>query len=184
MSCDFILKPHDLPLQRNAFRIEIIAPAVLCFMQNQWQPDADDWRAYWAEKRGQSHFYALRLRVIGNYIRNGKSMTARRLQSAFGDMIEDMAWENSTWQVGNRPSSKFPADLDHMNAVIEVVNPLVIVSFGSIARDGLLKMDLSGRRHVSFKHPTARGLESSEIATWRPMLEQYLEIQEKREEDE
>lgn len=145
---------------------------ILCFMQNQWQADADEWNRFWEERRGE-HFYKIRLGMIGMYTRTGYSATAKRLQAAFGELIEEMEWENSTWKVGDNPSSKFPPDLEHMKGAISHVNPTLCVAFGAVARDGL-KQIWPEEKSLYFKHPVARFMEPGEIKSWRGTLERKI----------
>lgn len=146
---------------------------ILCFMQNQWEADSNRWNAYWEEKRATPDYHKLRLYIIGGYTRSGYSATAKRLQKAFGDLAEEMEWENSTPKVGGFSASKFPPDLDHMRAVIEHVSPVLVVTFGSVARDGLKKV-WPEERSLYFKHPVARGMVPGELKTWRPAVEMKL----------
>lgn len=146
---------------------------ILCFLQNQWERDADDWNQRY-ERMELDLRLRLRQRIITGYICNGHSMTAKRLQEAFGNMLKEMTFENASPRIGNKSSDKFPPDLEHIKAVIDHVQPLLIVTFGKIAHDGVSKV-WPQEQLLPLPHPVARQLEPGEWKAWRQTVQDELE---------
>jgi len=148
---------------------------ILGFLQNQYaagQKDADEWSAIY-ESVPQ-----VRRRIISKYICHGHSLTARRLQKAFGENIEQFAFENASPLVGTHSSSRFAADSEHMASVIEEVKPVLVVTFGKVAEEGLyflLNCDKwTMERSLFLPHPAARGTDDWERDGWNERVKAKL----------
>lgn len=53
-------------------------------------------------------------------------------------------------------SGAFPADLDHIRGLLTEVRPDVVLAFGTVARDAMLRIGYAGELIIG-PHPTARG---------------------------
>jgi hypothetical protein len=163
---------------------------ILCFLQNQWDTNAEKENREWAQLRaraGVEMYLEVRKRIITNYILYGRSFTARRIQAAFkehknklnqGEPIHEIIFENASPLVGDKASSKFPADLVHMAEVIGYNEPDFVIAFGAVARDGLQRVwpsDLT----LALPHPAARQL-LDEWVHWYADLEKCLQKLENR----
>lgn len=109
----------------------------------------------------ERHGEEFRLRFV-KYALFAGCLTGRRLKAAFGELVDVIHWEETTRAIAGDPRTVFPADLQHMQAVIERQRPAVILTFGGIARDAVVKCRLSISRELSWQllalpHPAARG---------------------------
>lgn len=90
-----------------------------------------------------------------------KSLTGRRLRAAFGDLCEEIIWEEASKDIGSKSSSSFKADPAHIADVIRHFQPGIVLVFGGIAGDGLARAmqhveDGAAFQVVRGPHPAAR----------------------------
>jgi hypothetical protein len=94
-------------------------------------------------------------------------LTGRRLRAAFGELHEDIHWEEISREIGGHASSVFPADQKHIVEVLANEKPKIILTFGKLAgaaiepaiSAALANGDLDWRPHmISGPHPAARGV--------------------------
>ena len=131
---------------------------VVAFLQNMWFKEPER-----AKK------------ILDKYVKNGdgremfirdmlfmKCLTGRRLMQAFGeDRCMEIIWEEASQEIGGHSSSKFAYDPLHMAEVIRKHKPDVILCFGVVAREGLLRAreKLGNLRHcpiICGPHPASR----------------------------
>ncbi len=129
---------------------------VVAFLQNCWF------------RPGTSH------RMIDLYLTDqsfrrkvlAMSMTGRRLKTAFADKFPDIWWDNASQFVADYSSGCNTADPIHMEAVLQQIKPVGIVTFGRIANEGMLNIARTQwpipKWHY-FPHPNARGLTQAQI---------------------
>jgi hypothetical protein len=109
---------------------------ILAFLQNQWfKPSSIKtiermYATHGATPEGRASVNARLLFY--------RSLTGRRLKAAFGDLCDSIVWEEASRRVGDKSTSKFPADPQHVVAVIEHFKPSIVLTFGSIALNGVL----------------------------------------------
>lgn len=128
-------------------------PSILAILQNQWFRDPD-----WAKRlletryRGRHEVFAYHMLFLG-------CLTGQRLRTAFGNLCEEIIWENASPQFGNRANAVFPPDCAHLHAVWDKFKPQVVLTFGRVAERAILKCNLYDRcpNLITGPHPTARG---------------------------
>ena len=103
---------------------------VMAFLQNQWFRDPEAARRTFERNPEQ------RERLIHAFLFMG-CLTGQRLRAAFGDLCEEIVWEEVSTNVGGHSSTAFPADLVHIRAAIAKHDPDIILGFGKIACDAL-----------------------------------------------
>jgi hypothetical protein len=86
----------------------------------------------------------------------GGCRTGRRLQAAFGSMIDSIHWDESTPQIAGDTKTIFPADIEHMRRIVGEFKPRVVLTFGRIAGDAV-EAAWAGPV-IKCPHPTARGM--------------------------
>jgi hypothetical protein len=105
---------------------------VVAFLQNQWFPAKSH--------RVIEHAYARhastpegRAELNARYL-FFRCKTGQQLKRAFPDaLIERVAWENCTTQIGSEASSKLPPDPAHIEAVLRHFRPRAVIAFGCVA---------------------------------------------------
>ena len=164
---------------------------ILAFLQNQWFKDPERVRAIYA--RRPEHRQELNARFL--FFR---SLTGRRLKQVFGDLTEDIIWENASPEIGGKSSAVFKADLDHVLRLIEGERPDVILTFGKIATSAIFQLKqglypseaVISPAHVWGPHPAARhpdtlvGLKEMERTLQRKMRLIAAEVHNARGRDE
>jgi 2-methylisocitrate lyase-like PEP mutase family enzyme len=76
--------------------------------------------------------------------------------------------ENASPRIGRKPNAVFPPDLEHIESVLEQVQPSVILACGRLAQTGLDKL---GVNYVPAPHPAYRALSHEMTAEIRKKLE-------------
>lgn len=86
--------------------------------------------------------------------------TGQVLKSVFGETLcRRIIWEEASPEIGNHPTSAFPADVVHLNIVLEEINPDLVLAFGRIATDALEAL-VPKTILITGPHPTARGADT------------------------
>ncbi len=120
----------------------------VAFLQNMWVKDPARVRLM-IEHHGEEY----RLRVMKYFLFAG-CLTGRRLRAAFGDLCEEIVWEQSTREIADNPKTIFPAQPEHIKAVLEHHKPDAVLTFGRIARDAV--SPLWKGILIACPHPAAR----------------------------
>jgi hypothetical protein len=122
-------------------------PVVVAFLQNLWVKDPE--RAQRAiDKHGRRH-------MIRNLI-FVESKTGKRLRQAFGDMVDQIVWEESTKEIASNPQTICFPDPEHIKEVLETYQPLVVIAFGTLAHRAVPLLCKPGTHYISSPHPAAR----------------------------
>jgi hypothetical protein len=121
---------------------------IVAFLQNMWVRDPDRLKRA-IERDGEE----LRIRMM-EYALFAGCVTGRRLKSAFGELVEDIVWEETTREIADNPKTIFPAQPEHIKAVLEKYQPDVVLTFGKIAADAV--KPLWSGRIICAPHPAAR----------------------------
>jgi hypothetical protein len=120
---------------------------VLAFLQNQWVNEPEKVVAMIARTP------KVRPRLIKYAL--FQSLTGHRLKQVFGDECLEWEWDNASPQIGSHSASCFPADPEHIKAVLEEHKPDVVLTFGKVASDAL-KKTCDNFKLIVGPHPAAR----------------------------
>ena len=122
-------------------------------MQNMWVKDPERLRKS-IERRGEP----MRRRMV-HYALFAGCKSGRVLRKYLGEAhCANIIWEEASLEIGGISASCFPADLDHMTARILQEQPDLVLAFGKVESDELLKIDLM-RTFLACPHPASRDLE-------------------------
>ncbi len=121
---------------------------IVAFMQNPWFP------------QGTAEKHIIRYRDDQDFHRRllANTMSGRRLREAFRDWFDKIWWDNADWHP-DWYLQKLRADQEHIIQVIEMCNPELVISFGSIANEaiGLICIGhFPELPHLRCHHPNAR----------------------------
>jgi len=127
---------------------------ILAIMQNQWFQSPERVREI-LQRNAHRHGFqqAFCRRALA------RSFSGRRLLAAFGeDRFREIRWENASRELGRESSSVFPADIEHVRAVLATVQPDVVLTFGGVARDAVCTVQTQHSRWqwIVGPHPAAR----------------------------
>jgi hypothetical protein len=122
---------------------------VLAVLQNQWFNDPDRVREIVSDMtRRERRRWDSAMLFMG-------CLSGRRLKRAFGeDAVYEWETTNASAEIGGQSAARFPADLDHLRAEIEDVQPDLILAFGKIAAVALPRV-WNGPLIIG-PHPAAR----------------------------
>lgn len=123
---------------------------IIAFLQNMWVRDPHRVRAL-IERDGEE----FRRRII-EYSLFAGCVTGRRLRAAFGDLCDDIVWEESTREIAGNPRDVFPPDLEHIRTVLLSESPDCILAFGRIASGAVGLCIPTGVPFYTAVHPAAR----------------------------
>ncbi len=131
---------------------------IVAFLQNQWWRDPEG-----VKKRIANHAtpeeFRRRLIVWGLQGCKTGRVLEKRLASVIGPIsFKKIHWENSSREIGGKSASSFPANIEHMEKVINKQLPDVILVFGKIAQQGLNLLTVAP--HIAILeavHPASRG---------------------------
>lgn len=86
-------------------------------------------------------------------------MTGKRLIAAFGDMYNKIHWDNANWRHTSVVNGRVPADLEHINRVLVLTQPDLVLAFGKVAKEALDSMLVAYPtiELIACPHPTAFG---------------------------
>ena len=126
-------------------------PKVLGFLQNTWVNDPPRCQEILdrCESMKERRYYTSAWLFMG-------CQTGRRLKAAFGeDEVYEIEWDNASPKLADVSSGSFPPDPAHIRAVLDEVQPDVVLAFGRVAQNGVGPL-WEGPLIVG-PHPTARG---------------------------
>lgn len=130
----------------------------VAFLQNQWFRDPSKVRRTFEEHPDRHE------QLVAAFLFRGCT-TGRRLKAAFGEDIENIIWENVSKEIGDKSSSKFPADREHITAVLDKFKPSIVIGFGAVAVSALIPMitpDNSWQLMCTI-HPAKRGADTMTV---------------------
>ena len=134
---------------------------IVAFLQNAWYREPDRVRTIASRMpRARSERF---LRSVHTYALH-QSHTGRILRQTFGELYERITWAEASPQIGNHSSSRFPADLDHMAAILDSFAPQFVLAFGCVARDAVTELCASRDMIPPFlgPHPACRKKDTTE----------------------
>ncbi len=131
---------------------------VLAFLQNMWVKNPERVKAE-IKKHGEEY----RTRLL-RYCLFAGCKTGRNLTKAFGeDLLELIAFEETTREIAGDPKTIFPADASHIGNAITVHKPLIVVTFGTIAREAVQPYWTG--MFIKAHHPASRNTASYQTLT-------------------
>jgi hypothetical protein len=131
-----------------------VSRRILAVMQNMWVREPLRVAAMLARQETDHQREKLRRLLIERALFAG-CKTGRILRQVFGDLCEEMVWEESTREIASNPRDTFPPDDRHIRAIINEVAPSLIVTFGKIAGDAVAAIG-PAQRVIPLPHPCAR----------------------------
>jgi hypothetical protein len=123
---------------------------IVAFLQNQWFKDPERVKRLIAQ-----HGDEYRRRLITYALFLG-CKTGRVLRSVFGDLCDEVLWEESSKEISGNPSEVFPPDLIHIKSVLVMEEPDIVIAFGKIACQAVQPL-VEAERYIAAPHPAARG---------------------------
>lgn len=134
---------------------------IVGILQNQWFKNPAKIKQIIAEKIAEG-FADAREFYIATFLFWG-CLTGRRLRSTLGEAYcNEIVWEECSKEIGGCASSRFPADMEHIQQVIAKHKPTHVIAFGQLAKDALMQLyygntDESGDYVLLLApHPAAR----------------------------
>jgi hypothetical protein len=147
---------------------------IMAFMQNPWFP-------YGTEKG-----------IIDRYRTNqefhrrllSESMSGQRLLMAFGrEWFERIWWDNVAPEAADEPRKKTPVDMKHVEAMIQIVKPDLILTFGKMAQEALdTSAGAISKKLMYCHHPNARFRTQSELDQFAQEVFDWVNLMERRDE--
>lgn len=134
---------------------------VVAIMQNQWfknPASAERTLANCVAQRGPAgrEWFIARMLFMG-------CRTGQILQACLGEeWCERIVWEEASPKIGGHAASKFPADRAHIEEVIRRHSPRVLLAFGKVAADPVVRLCGLGCTYILLPHPCARGVDTRE----------------------
>jgi len=132
---------------------------IIGFLQNAWFREPERVRQLYEKYPEQ------RERIIASFLFMG-CLTGQRLQKVFGeDLCRKIIWEEASRNIGERSSSQFPADINHITAVLEKHKPIVVLAFGKIVSVPLAQLKEQGApwHLIIAPHPAARNCSDQDL---------------------
>lgn len=108
-------------------------------------------------------------------------MTGRRLVEAFGDLYDEIWWDNTNWRPVFDSKGKTDVDYYHMKKVLDTREPELVLCFGRQAADAMnifYRAMLEVGRHVTVmesKHPNARYFPVSELRIFADNVRSWIQ---------
>jgi len=122
---------------------------ILAFLQNPWFHEGISQR-HIEMYRDDQDFHR---RVLA------MSMSGRRLQMAFGELYNDIHWDNTNWRPANHASGKEKPDLDHVMRILKSQDWSLILTFGNQAKNAItLLLNSRHKYYVKLNHTRANVL--------------------------
>ena len=116
-------------------------------------------------------------RVLGN------SMSGKRLRQAFGELYEEIHWDNSNWRAVDKASGLMLPDYEHIENVIGREHPNLIVCFGKVAWEAVRRFDPPAPTWECH-HPNARGRTQEDLNKFAEMVRDFKQAYESRKHDQ
>ena len=121
---------------------------IVAFLQNLWVKDPQR-----IQKILDGHDDKFRRALLKRLLFAG-GLTGKRLRSAFGNLCEQIIWDEASREIAGVSSGICQPDLAHIKNVLDTYKPNVVVVFGNIARDAVVPL-WSGEL-ICLPHPAAR----------------------------
>jgi len=104
---------------------------IMAFLQNQWVRDPDRLKAtidrLEAHEPGRGERYR---RKFVHYALFSGCLTGKRLKVAFGNLCDQIIWEEGSKEIGRHAGAFFPPDYSHILGRIKEEKPHIALVFG------------------------------------------------------
>lgn len=127
---------------------------VVAFLQNMWFKDPARMKV-----QLETSFKGDREKFIRTWL-FFSCLTGKRLERVFGELIDEIVWEEVSRELGGFSASAFPPEPEHIEAVLAKHAPTHVIAFGRIAQNALCaihKVDPQRFQLIFAPHPAARG---------------------------
>jgi hypothetical protein len=123
---------------------------IVAFLQNPWfKPGTSDRVIHTYRDDQRYHRKVLSM-----------CMTGRRLMEAFGDLYEQIHWDNTNWRPAYMANGKTDPDYGWMRTVIANQKPKLILCFGNQAKEAYIELGCCYLEceipYLTCHHPNAR----------------------------
>lgn len=123
----------------------------VAFLQNMWFRDPERMKAQLATSFKGDRESFIRTWLFWSCI------TGKRLKAVFGEMIDQIVWEEQSPEIGGKSSALFAPDFEHIARVLEKHQPTHVIAFGKKASDALRHVSSSASWDLIIApHPAAR----------------------------
>lgn len=92
-----------------------------------------------------------------------RCLSGKRLKKALGDdLCDEIIWEEASLETSGKPNVIVKPDPQHISQAVQKFSPEIILTFGAVAKDGLLRAVPLITPPKTFEmihgpHPAARG---------------------------
>ncbi|UOF78078.1 protein (G:T/u specific DNA glycosylasE)-glycosylasE [Caudoviricetes sp.] len=147
---------------------------IVAFMQNPWFPAGTS--------REKIHAYKTVQRYHQDVLK--ETMSGYRLIQAFGEeMFRRIYWDNVAPEPADNARGVTPVDMKHVEAIIAVNDPHLILTFGKVAEDTLKKSVASINRHMMHcHHPNARSMTQSDLDIFAWQVWDWVNLHDRNDE--
>jgi len=147
---------------------------IVAFLTRSWLPEGTEKELIYAYKTKQEvHRQILRTTATGY-----------RLVQAFGDkMFNRIHWDNVCPEVTDHPRKRSPVEIKHVESVITVLRPHLILTFGEIANEAIKESVAAIRTKVmACHHPNARYKYQVDLDMFAQRVWDYVLLTEREDE--
>lgn len=147
---------------------------IVAFMQNPWFPAGTP--------KEKIHAY----KTIQTYHQDvlKETMSGNRLIQAFGEeMFRRIWWDNVAPEAADEPKKKTPVDMKHVEAIIAVQKPDLILTFGDVAEKALKASVTTVNIHMMHcHHPNARYKMQSDLDQFAWQVWDFVNLHDRKDE--
>lgn len=147
---------------------------IVAFMQNPWFPPGTEPAVKHAYRTLQD-FHKKVLR---------STMSGQRLLMAFGEeYYERIWWDNIAPEPADHPRGKTKVDMKHVDTLIEIWKPQLVLTFGSVAGEAIDgSLMCLHRKVMKCHHPNAMGRTQAELDNFAQDVRDWVLIHERNDE--
>jgi len=143
-------------------------------MPNPWFPPGTDEQLIYAYRTKQDVHQDLFKATDAGY----------RLKQAFGDdMFKQIHWANVAPEAVDHPKKRSPIDMKHVEGILSVVRPNLILTFGEVARQAVTDSIMAMRiKQMNCHHPNARYKFQTDLDYFAQQVWDYVLMMERKDE--
>lgn len=147
--------------------------SIVAFLQNPWFPPGTDKELIYAYKTKQEvHRKLLK-----------ETMTGYRLHQAFGSLYDEIHWDNVAPEAVDHPKKTSPVDMQHVEGIISVLRPNLILTFGEVARQAIESSIAAIKtKTMACHHPNARYRFQADLDYFAQQVWDYKLLMERKDE--
>lgn len=146
---------------------------IVAFLQNAWFPPGTDKDLIYAYKTKQEvHRKLLK-----------ETMTGYRLYQAFGSLYDEIHWDNVAPEAVDHPKKVSPVDMKHVEGIISVIRPDLILTFGEVAKEAIADSIAAIKtKTMACHHPNARYRFQADLDYFAQQVWDYKLLMERNDE--